>query len=62
MSPRQATIYLLWYGEKAIAGDSPTDAEFERFKEARQALMSMSHRLMRITPNDYAYTPGETLA
>ena len=59
MTPRAATVYLLWYGEKAMAGHVPTPAEFEMFKEARQVTLSMAHRIMRIKPDDYAYIEGQ---
>ena len=59
MTPRQATIYLPWYGEAAIAGHKPTEEEFEKFKEARQTSLSLAYRIMRIKPEDHAYTPGK---
>ena len=51
--------YLLWYGEKAIAVDAPTEQEFELFKEARQTTLSLAHKIMRLKPEDYAYTSGK---
>ena len=59
MTPRAATIFLLWYGEKAIAGHEPTQEEFETFKQARQVSLSLAHRIMRIKPDDYAYIEGQ---
>jgi len=59
MTPREATIYLLWYGEKAIAGDDPTEEEFQMFKEARQVTLMMAHKIMRIKPEDYEYIPDK---
>ena len=59
MTPRHATMFLLWYGEKAIAGDAPTEKEQVMFKEAREVSKSMARKFLRIKPEDYAYTPGE---
>lgn len=59
MTPRACTAYMLWYGEKAIAGDDPTPEEFEMFKMARETTLNIAHRIMRLKPEDYAYTPGE---
>jgi hypothetical protein len=59
MTSRESMIYLLWYGEQAIAGDTPSEEEFAMFKEAREVSKGMAHRLMRIKPEDYAYTSGE---
>jgi hypothetical protein len=60
MTPRAAMVYLLWYGEAAIAGHTPTEEEFQKFKDARQVSMGMACRLMRIKESDYAYTPGQS--
>ena len=59
MTPREATRYLLWYGEAAIAGHEPTTEEFEMFKAARQTTLSLAHKIMRLKPEDYKYTPGK---
>ena len=42
MTSRQAMIYLLWYGEREIAGVPPTEEEFAMFKEARESSKSMA--------------------
>jgi hypothetical protein len=60
MTPRRATQYLLWYGEKAISGEEPTEEEFEMFVEARSATISIAQRIMRLKPEHYKYTPGES--
>ena len=58
MNLRESTCYLLWYGEKVIAGDEPTEEEFETFKEAHAVSASKAGILM-IRPSDHEYTPGE---
>ena len=58
MNLKYATTFLLWYGEKVIAGDEPTEEEFEIFKEAHAVSVSKAGILM-IRPNDHAYTPGQ---
>ena len=59
MSVREATRFLLWYGEKAIAGDEPTPEENERFIRARQVSLWAAHNMLRLKPEDYQYTPGK---
>ena len=59
MTPRQATLFLFWYGEKTLAGDEPTEEEQVMFKEARLVSISMARKFLRIKPEDYAYTKGE---
>ena len=59
MTPRQATRYLLWYGEAAIAGHEPTEEEFKMFKDARQESLRLAEKFMRLKPEDYAYTKGQ---
>ena len=55
----EATRYLLWYGAKAIAGDAPTEEEFQMMIEAREKTLPMAHVAMRIKPDSYEYTPGQ---
>ena len=64
MLPTEATRYLLWFGAKSIAhrkgeGEAPTDDEFDRMVEAREATLPLAHVVMRIKPESYAYTPGK---
>ena len=59
MTPKKASIFLLWYGEKAIAGDEPTEEEFEMFKEARKVSLGLLRIAMGIKPEHYAYTKGK---
>ena len=60
MSPREATRFLFWYGEKAIAAEEePTPEEMDKFIEARQVSMAMAKKFMLLKPEDWKYTPGE---
>lgn len=58
MTPRQATIFLLWYGEKCLAGETPTQEEEQKFIEARQISIASAKMFMRIKDEDFAFTPG----
>jgi hypothetical protein len=58
-TPRRSTIFLLWYGEKMLAGDAPTEAEQELFIEARKASIAAAKTILRVKDEDFAYTPGE---
>ena len=58
MTPRQATIFQLWCGEKVLAGGQLTDDEMKEMLEAREVTLSIAHRIMRIKPEDYAYSSG----
>ena len=59
MTPRQSMRFLLWYGAKAEAGDTPTEGEFQMFKEARKVSIMMAEKVMRLKPEDYEYTQGK---
>jgi hypothetical protein len=59
VTPRQATIYLLWCGEKGEAGDALTPEELSLMKEARQVSIQMAKSFMRIKDEDFAYTSGQ---
>jgi len=58
MSPRQATRFLLWYGEKAIAGDPPTGEELDMFIAARQVTIEVAKKYMRLNESDWEYIKG----
>jgi hypothetical protein len=58
MSLREATRFLLWYGEKAIAGEEPTPEETEMFIRARKVSLWAAHNMLRLKPEDYQYTQG----
>jgi hypothetical protein len=51
--------YILWYGEKVLAGDTPTEGETARMFEYREKTKSMARIMFRLKPEDYAYTPGQ---
>lgn len=53
--PRQSMVYLLWFGEKTLAGDEPTEEELARFKEARQVSIGMAKKFFQIKDEEFAY-------
>jgi hypothetical protein len=60
ITPRHAMVYLLWVGEKTLAGDPLTEEETAMFVEARQASIALASKIMRIKPHEYEYTPGRS--
>ena len=60
MSPRQATIYQLWCGEKLFAGEHLTESELSKMREARDTTIGLAYRLMRVKPSDHVYVPGQS--
>jgi len=58
-SYRDDMIFLLWCGEKAVAGDPLTPEEMERFIPARQKSVEMAKKVFRIKDENFAYLPGE---
>lgn len=58
MSPREATRYLLWAGEKAEAGDELTPDEMQRFRAARAVSVYMAEKFLRLKPEDWKYEKG----
>ena len=58
MNLKKATTFLLWYGEKVIAGDDPTEEDFKMFKEAH-AVSASKAGILTIRPSDHAYTKGK---
>jgi len=59
VTSRQATRYLLWYGDKVLSGDAPTAEEFEMFIEAREISKEMARKLLRIDLESCKYVPGQ---
>ena len=59
MTPKQSTRFLLWAGAKAEAGHSLTEEEALMFTEARKISIMVAHKILRIKPEEYAYTPGK---
>ena len=58
MNLKYATTFLIWFGFKQRAGDPFTDRELKMFEEAHDKTVSKAG-MLRIKPEDYAYTPGE---
>lgn len=58
MNARTATKFMFWAGEKLDAGDILTDDEKEMMKEAKLASLASVKRYMRLTPEDWKYSPG----
>ena len=59
MSVREATRFLLWYGEKCLSGEEPSPEETEMFIRARNVSLWAAHNMLRLKPEDYAYTKGQ---
>jgi len=51
--------YILWFGEKVQAGDTPTPEETARMFECRERTKAMAKILFRLHEEDYAYIPGQ---
>ena len=51
--------FLLWCGEKALAGDPLTPEELSRFKRARAQSVGMAMKFFGIKPHEFTYAPGE---
>ena len=51
--------FILWFGEKVQAGDTPTPEETARMFKARERTKAMAKYLFNLHPEDYAYTPGQ---
>lgn len=58
MTNKEYTRFLLWCGEKLLAGHSLTEQELDLFKEARQATLPLACKIMRLKPEDYRYEKG----
>ena len=58
MNLKQSTTYLLWCGEKKIAGEDLTPEEFEKFKIAHD-ISSKKAGLLFIKPEDHVYIKGQ---
>lgn len=52
-------VYLLWCGEKMLAGGTLTPEEHQRFVDCRQNSINMARRMFGIKHGEFAYTPGE---
>ena len=58
MTLRHATRYLLWYGDAAINGHTPTAEEYQKFLDARQVSIEFAGKMLRIKPDEITYRPG----
>ena len=58
MSLAQAMTFLLWCGEKTLAGDPLTEEDMVLFKEAHKVSKSKASMLL-IRPSDYEYKKGQ---
>ena len=48
--------FILWYGEKILAGDEPTEEETTRMFAARERTKAMAKYMFGLKPEDYKYT------
>jgi hypothetical protein len=51
--------YILWYGEKVLYGDTPTEDETALMFAYREKTKSMAKFMFGLKEEDYAYTPGQ---
>ena len=51
--------FILWFGEKVQAGDTPTPEETTRMFAARERTKAMAKFLFKLLPEHYKYTPGK---
>jgi len=51
--------FILWFGEKVKAGDTPEPEETARMFECRERTKAMAKLLFQLHPEHYAYTPGK---
>ena len=51
--------FILWFGEKVQAGDTPTPEETTRMFECRERTKVMAKLLFGLHEKHYAYTSGE---
>ena len=52
----QEMRFILWYGEKILAGDEPTPEETERMFAARERTKAIAKWMFKLHPEDYEYT------
>jgi len=60
MNARGAIRFLQWSKEKMKAGDELTEEEQLMFEEADAASLASIRKFMRLGPEDWKYTPGES--
>ena len=59
MNSRTSVRYMRWVAEKMKAGGTLTDKEVEMLEEAEEASLSIIKKILRLTPEDWKYVPGE---
>ena len=59
MNARTSVRYMKWVAEKTKAGDTLTDKEVEMLEEAEEASLFIIKKILRLTPEDWKYVPGE---
>lgn len=59
MNSRTSVRYMRWVAEKMKAGDTLTDKEVEMLEEAEEASLFIIKKILRLTPEDWKYVPGE---
>jgi hypothetical protein len=59
VTPRQATIYQLWCGEKIAAGGTLTNDEITNMLIARDVTLPIAKSIMRVKDKDFEYTKGQ---
>ena len=59
MTKREAMVFLLWFGEKTLAGDEPTEEELALFKVCRQMSVGMAKKFFRIKDEEFAYKDNQ---
>ena len=56
MKVKEEMRYLLWFGEKVKAGDTPTPEETELMFKYRERTVAMAKYMFNLHPEDYQYT------
>lgn len=51
--------FILWYGEKVLAGDEPTPEETARMFAARERTKAIAKWMFNLHSEHYKYTPGK---
>ena len=51
--------FVLWYGEKVLAGDTPSPEETALMFKYRERTKVIARTIFKINFEDYKYTPGK---
>ena len=57
---REDIRFLLWAGEKFLAGDPLTEEERTLFQETHMRQKIRAKNMLRLDPDDYRYEKGQT--